>query len=117
MIHPRSSLLCVLPRRKKSEGVLRPRMTGTVTNPDFKPQLQPQTTVKGEADFTSGLTYVALSRVRKLTDLLLEPFQWKRYESIGEGEAAVNFREELKRLDRLATNTRGRLRAPQPGHS
>jgi ATP-dependent DNA helicase PIF1 len=71
----------------------------------------------GEADFTSGLTYVALSRVRRLTDLLLEPFQWKRYESVGEGTAAVNFRAELARIDRLASNTRGRLRARQTAHS
>ena len=63
----------------------------------------------GEADFTSGLTYVALSRVRKLSDLLLEPFNWKRYKSIGEGTAAVNFRAELARIDRLARGTRTRL--------
>ena len=63
----------------------------------------------GEADFTSGLTYVALSRVRKLTDILLEPFNWKRYESIGEGTAAVNFRAELTRIDMLARGTRARL--------
>ena len=63
----------------------------------------------GEADFTSGLTYVALSRVRKLTHLLLEPFQWNRYESIGEGTAAINFRKELERIDLLASNTRHRL--------
>lgn len=59
----------------------------------------------GTSEKTSGVTYVALSRVKKLEDLIVEPMTLERLEA-SKKSSNLKFRlEEEKRLDTLANET------------
>lgn len=53
----------------------------------------------GEVDFSLGLSYVALSRVRSLNDLLIEPFLYDRLKPSARTTANIEIRKDfLKEL-------------------
>ena len=59
----------------------------------------------GSSERTPGITYVALSRVKKLQDLLIEPMTLERLQAV---KNSTNFKfrlEEENRLDMLANET------------
>jgi len=56
----------------------------------------------GNKECFDGLTYVALSRVRNITDMMIEPFPFERISKIKNGKN-FSFRiKEEKRLSDLA---------------
>jgi len=55
----------------------------------------------GAKDFCPGLTYVALSRVRKLTDLCLYPVDFSRLQAISKSGALRKRKNEERRLREL----------------
>ena len=71
---------------------------------------QGQTTDKaivdlGKSEFTAGLTFVCLSRAKRLVDLLIEPMPLERLSKIGETATfQLRLREEM-RLRALAGET------------
>ena len=59
----------------------------------------------GPSEKTTGLTYVALSRVRSLSSCIIEPMSFDRLQAIGRS-SHMKFRiEEEQRLTTLASNT------------
>lgn len=55
----------------------------------------------GPSEFALGMTYVALSRVRTLQGLYLEPFSYNRLKKINEKKGLLEKRAELRRLENL----------------
>ena len=55
----------------------------------------------GDRDFSSGLTYVALSRVRRLEDLCLHPVDFTRFQAIANAKGITDRKREEKRLKTL----------------
>jgi hypothetical protein len=62
----------------------------------------------GPSEFSVGLFFVALSRVRSPRDLLLTPFSLERLQRIGAGVALLRFAKEEYRLQELVIATRER---------
>lgn len=60
----------------------------------------------GRHEKTTGLSYVAISRVRKLDDLLIEPMSFERLTSIKKNKNLKYRLEEEKRLQYLAISTK-----------
>ena len=58
----------------------------------------------GSSERTLGITYVALSRVKKIQDLVIEPATLERLQA-GKKLTNFKFRLEEKRLDLLANET------------
>jgi len=58
----------------------------------------------GKSDFATGLAFVGLSRVKKLTDLLLEPFSFERLSKIGKSKNFKRRKAEDDRLHRVYHN-------------
>ena len=59
----------------------------------------------GKKEFSSGLTFVACSRVRRLTDLLfVPPFSYQRLANLSKSSRLKDRVDEDARLERLATN-------------
>ena len=59
----------------------------------------------GSSERSPGITYVALSRVKKIQDLLIEPMTLERLQAV---KKSTNFKfrlEEENRLDMLANET------------
>ena len=59
----------------------------------------------GSSERTSGITYVALSRVKRIQDLVIEPVTLERLQAV---KKLTNFKfrlEEEKHLDLLANET------------
>jgi ATP-dependent exoDNAse (exonuclease V) alpha subunit len=52
----------------------------------------------GRKEYTPGMTLVALSRVRRLSDLLLVPFSCERFQKAGTSPACVAIRSALEKL-------------------
>ena len=60
----------------------------------------------GRKEFSAGLTFVAISRVRRLTDLLLNPpFAFQRLKNLSKSRRIEERKEEEKRLSRLELST------------
>jgi ATP-dependent DNA helicase PIF1 len=55
----------------------------------------------GLKDFSCGLTYVALSRVRSLNDLCLHPVDYSRFVTISKSPGMANRQKEEKRLEKM----------------
>lgn len=58
----------------------------------------------GSSERTLGITYVALSRVKKIQDLVIEPVTLERLQAVKK-LTNFKFRLEEKRLDLLANET------------
>jgi hypothetical protein len=56
----------------------------------------------GKQDFSCGLTYVALSRVRQLQDLCVHPIDFQRLQAISKSSALKERQKEEKRLRALS---------------
>lgn len=62
----------------------------------------------GTSEKVAGLTYVALSRVRRITDLVIEPMTLERLQAV-KNLSNLQFRlKEEQRLDSLAKQTLNR---------
>lgn len=59
----------------------------------------------GDTEFSSGLTFVALSRAKSFLGLRIRPFDFKRYKKITTGKHVVARRSEFARLRSLAAQT------------
>lgn len=59
----------------------------------------------GRKENAAGLTFVALSRVKRLCDLLLIPFSKERFQCIGQNKNLVKRLHEDNRLCELAKLT------------
>lgn len=55
----------------------------------------------GNTEFALGMTYVALSRVRSIQGLFLEPFSFERLKKINDKKGLTEKRLELQRLEAL----------------
>ncbi len=59
----------------------------------------------GKKEFSSGLTFVACSRVRHLKDILfISPFTYQRIANIGKGNRLKERRDEDSRLERMCAD-------------
>jgi hypothetical protein len=59
----------------------------------------------GTSEKMLGLTFVALSRVRLINDLLLQPFTFERLQKIAKSESLGPRLKEEARLDQLILKT------------
>ncbi len=59
----------------------------------------------GTNERTLGLTFVALTRVRHINDLLLQPFTFERLQKIAKSESLGPRLKEEARLDQLILKT------------
>ena len=59
----------------------------------------------GKKENMDGLTYVALSRVKRLNDMIIEPFPFERISKLRENKSFKYRVREEQRLDELAENT------------
>ena len=59
----------------------------------------------GKSEKFTGLTYVGLSRVRKLQDLIVEPMTLERLQSVKSKKSFTYRLLEEQRLDALAKST------------
>jgi hypothetical protein len=59
----------------------------------------------GTSEKMLGLTFVALSRVRHINDLLLQPFTFERLQKIAKSESLRPRLKEEARLDQLILKT------------
>ena len=60
----------------------------------------------GKREFSAGLTFVAVSRVRHITDLLLNPpFSYQRLKNLGKGRRVEERKDEERRLHSLENMT------------
>lgn len=59
----------------------------------------------GSREFSSGLSFVALSRARTFTGLRVEPFDYDRFKRIKSGKYVSSRRAEFNRLRLLAAET------------
>ena len=58
----------------------------------------------GKKENMDGLTYVALSRVKRLSDMIVEPFPFERIKRLSENKSFKYRVREEQRLDDLARN-------------
>jgi len=56
----------------------------------------------GNKEYFDGLTYVALSRVRKLEDMIVQPFSFERLRYISNSKAFSFRQAEEERLNLLS---------------
>ena len=60
----------------------------------------------GKKEFSAGLTFVAISRVRRLTDLLLNPpFSFQHLKNLAKSRRIEERKNEEERLKTLESNT------------
>ncbi len=52
----------------------------------------------GKIEFAAGITFVAFSRVRKLSDIIIKSYPFERYKRIANGKMLYERKEEQKRL-------------------
>ena len=60
----------------------------------------------GEKERTAGLTFVALSRLQKLTDIIIKPMTFQRLESISSSKQIKNRLNEEGRPHKLSDRTK-----------
>lgn len=48
-----------------------------------------------DSDFALGLSYVALSRVRSIKDMLLQPFTFKRFQTTPKQKVNIEIRNDF----------------------
>ena len=58
----------------------------------------------GEREYAAGLSFVAVSRVRALNDLLFRPFSFERLQRIKNSKRLQDRKDEEKRLTSLIVN-------------
>ena len=63
----------------------------------------------GQKESTLGISYVAISRVRSLFSLIIEPISFERLSRIKESETLKYRIKEQKRLDEIAEKTSGTI--------
>lgn len=59
----------------------------------------------GDSEFTSGLTFVALSRAKTFHGLRVHPFDLRRYKAVQKGKYVEARKDEFRRLRELAAAT------------
>ena len=63
----------------------------------------------GDREMAAGCTFVALSRLKTLSGLLIQPMSFERLKSIGHLKRLQQRLKEEERLERLAANTSSTL--------
>ena len=65
-----------------------------------------------DAEFTEGLAYTAISRVKEFLKLAFDPFKgYKRFTSFAKRQKFQQRKDEMKRLQELEAQTLARLEA------